>query len=207
MPTAEAGKLQERKSNVYVGVALDVNKRTVELAPTTPINRISEEGLELELPENLYLGKLADGIDALVSQFSPGFEFAKYEKDAEGIPALQNIIKKVGNAEITIQDLHLKIPPDTNKDAENCYTVAMSATWPETGATPEQLAKGFNLTLKGLYLMVTNETKDEIETRRARAKALQKKADALLQEAGTSNGADVPPAPAETKEKKEKSAT
>lgn len=206
--TTTAKETQTRDSNVYVGVALDVNNRTVELAPTTPINQISKYGLELELPENLYLGKLQAGINALVGQFSPGFKFEEYEQQAAGIPALQNIIKKVGNAEITIQDLHLKIPPDNQKESGNLYTVAMSATWSEAEAQADKLADGFNLTLKGLYVMVTNETSDEIATRRARAKALQKKAEALLQEAtASSNGTAATKADAESKEETVKEKT
>lgn len=197
--TTTAKETQTRDSNVYVGIALDVNNRTVELAPTTPINRIDEYGLELELPENLYLGQLQSGIDALVGQFSPGFKFKDYEEQAAGIPALQNIIKKVGTAEITIQDLHLKIPPEKKKEDGSLYTLAMSATWPVDAKADKLADGGFNLTLRGLYVMVTNETADEIATRRARAKALQKKAEALLQEATvSSNGTTVTETGAET---------
>jgi len=221
--TAAKTETQDRSANVYVGVALEINNRTVELAPTTPINKIDEVGLELELPENLYLGKLQAGIDALVGQFSPGFKFDECKEKAKDIPALQKFIAKVGDAEITIQDLHIKIPPklkateadklkDPTKstaegsvkpsDPATLYTVALAATWPKTGDEKKKKEKeeslgGFDITLRGIYVMVTNETREEIDMRRARAKAIQKKAqDAMLLEAAFSNSAasEVTPA-------------
>ncbi|GEM_PF-1689560 len=192
-------KTQGRSANVYLGMALEINNRAVELAPITPINKIDEMGLELELPDNLYLGKLKDGIDALVKQFSPDFKFDECKEKAKDIPALQNIIAKVGDAEITIQDLHIKIPPkpkaEGDKKPDNLYTVALAATWPKAVGEPESLG-GFNITLRGLYVMVTNETREEIDMRRARAKAIQKKAqDAMLLEAAFNKSADSKESP------------
>ncbi len=100
-----------KKVELYVGVNLEIQGRDVILAPKTPINQIADKGIELELPNNLYLGKAGEIIDAIAAEF--GYEDKdKISAKKTEITIVDNLIKKVMDAELTIADLYIKVHPD-----------------------------------------------------------------------------------------------
>lgn len=185
-------------ADFYVGAVLDIKGREVLLAPKTPINKIKEKGLELELPNNLNLGKAKDILNELLEYFGSK---TKVENLTTEITVVDKLIKKAMDAQITIQDLYIHVPseykkndqgklidkdgkviisdsqvpvklPDNDKKPTE-YTVAIAATWPDEIVTGDgEKLPGSNFTLKGLYLMVTNEELTKIEARREQKRSL-----------------------------------
>jgi hypothetical protein len=105
----------DKETALYVGVNLEIQGRDVILAPKTPINQIAEKGIELELPSDLYLGKAGEIIDGLAQEFGYSERISTKKTD---ITIVDNLIKKVMDAELTISDLYIKVYPDP-KDKEN----------------------------------------------------------------------------------------
>jgi hypothetical protein len=108
--------------DLYVGVNLEIQGRDIMLAPKTPINEIATQGIELELPNDLYLGKAGDILDGIAEEFGYqpkkiGEEKQSLSKIETGITAVDNLIKKVMAAELTISDLYIKVHPSP-KDNE-----------------------------------------------------------------------------------------
>ncbi|MEH2318765.1 hypothetical protein [Nostoc sp.] len=105
--------LTEKKSGLYVGVNLEIQGKDIMLAPKTPINQIAEKGIELELPNNLYLGKAKEIVDGIAEEF--GYKPADNKKISQtitGITVVDKLIAKVMDAELTISDLYIKVYPE-----------------------------------------------------------------------------------------------
>jgi len=168
-------KRQEKESTteVYVGVQVEINKKTVDLMPRTPINKIKEQGLELELAKPLEIGALGAAIQAIATQdFKMGQEsvaFLDPEKTPTGIGPLDNLIKKVLTAELTVRALYYKQYPDSDtakyfeehpnekdKAGKSDYLFAASARCP---TPPEQEGDFFKF--NGLFVVIAKGIKQE----------------------------------------------
>jgi hypothetical protein len=141
----------EKTTALYVGVNLEIQGRDVMLAPKTPINKIAEQGIELELPNDLYLGKAGDILDGIAEEFGYRPEMKNREKQSlsqteTGITAVDNLIKKVMSAELTISDLYIKVHPEP-KDKEGKKLV------------PSKDSNGIQVNLTGKYHTVDEDGK------------------------------------------------
>lgn len=189
----------DRSLAVYVGMQVDLNGRELTLAPKTPINQIGKRGLELELPDNVFLGKVGQTADGLINSFipdNPNKDKFKIDEIKTGIDAVDTIIEKIKAAELSLSKFHVKIPPkyktdqdgkyidgskkvidfskpnansklvtiDNDDQAPTEYTVALAATWsdPATNSSAANMG-GFDMTLKGLVVMFTNENQDDLD--------------------------------------------
>jgi hypothetical protein len=155
---------------VYVGMQVDLNGRELTLAPKTPINQVSKHGLELELPDNVFLGKVGKTADGLINSFlpdNPKKNKFKIDELTTGIEAVDGIINKIKEAELSLSKFHLKIPSKSQANAEDQdpteYTVALAATWSDIPEEQKENMGGFEVTLKGLVVMFTNETQEGLD--------------------------------------------
>lgn len=109
--------LTKKEPELCVGVNIEIQGRDICLAPKTPINQIAEKGIELELPNNLYLGKAGEIVDGIAEEF--GYEGKDNQnrkilisQTKTGITVVDNLIAKVMEAELTISDLYIKVYPE-----------------------------------------------------------------------------------------------
>lgn len=145
------------KKNIYLGMSIKINNQTIVLAPKTPINKIKKDGLELELPRYVYLGKVGDEFEKLMRSFMPENSSSITVASLKtNIQAIDNLVKKVAEADITLGKFHLQIYPEEGEEKPpNRYTVALLANWPESSLQDDNKVGGFKIT--GLFVMVTNE--------------------------------------------------
>jgi len=121
--STETEKVKVRQSSVYIGAILEIENQEIPLIPSTPINRIKEEGFELIYPEDakrisVNPGKVVDDIGAEVT----GKEFNISQKITDAnIPMLSPMADKVLKGKLTFEKIHLKIPNET--DRGNAVTV------------------------------------------------------------------------------------
>ena len=197
-------RVKLRESGVYVGVILDVEGQEVKLIPNTAINRMEEDGFELEYPEDAERIRVKpENIINGIAEEITGTELDIVNKVKEAkIPFLTPIANKILTGTLTFEKIHYKMPSrddrnkaiveinslkkDTIKDAEKTdsiissnalesiknvdataeqsetiqkgqtsQTFSMSLVWQEEN---ESNAKIGGLSLKGVYLGITNET-------------------------------------------------
>lgn len=185
-----APALDDKSLDIYVGMQVDLNGRDLTLIPKTPINKVKEEGLELALPDTIFLGKVGDTVQGLVESFTPaGSTPIKIDDLTTGIPAVDGIVNKVKAAELSLSKFHLKMPSQYKRDEKNKlvlennkpqlvtqeekdknpamyateYTVGLAATWSDAKPADAESMGGFNMTMKGLFIMLTNEEQDPDE--------------------------------------------
>jgi hypothetical protein len=185
--TNSQAKMTSKDLAIYVGMQAELNGREITLAPKTPINQVDIYGLELELPDTVFLGKLGDTADNLIENFTPEGSNAPKMSDLAntGIGAIDNIIKKVSDAELSLSKFHVNIPSQYEKDENNDlkkdkegkpvklqqndpkgkteYTVGLAATWSNTKSTSKEKMGGFDMTIKGLFVMFSNEDQEDLD--------------------------------------------
>lgn len=141
--------------DVFLGVILEIEGKEIALEPKTPVNKIAEQGLEAELPKGteVLLGSVGGGIQSFVRSVTndPKWEMPKKET----LPAVvAGVYGAVMTAEITINDLYVKIPPKSNETKtaaeklETAYRLGVYVGWPQ----PQSLIG--NVSLKGISLRV-----------------------------------------------------
>lgn len=151
----------KKDTDIYVGVSLELNKQTIVLAPKTPINQYKTQGLELELPDNVFLGNVGDAMDAIIAELQPGassekVKVANITKTCNEIPVLKGVVNKLTKADLTLGKFHIKLYPEAQNKKPD-YTVAMLATWRDEEDAQQPQAGGFSFKIKGLFVMLTNE--------------------------------------------------
>ncbi|HEY3823369.1 MAG TPA: hypothetical protein VGL82_02375 [Bryobacteraceae bacterium] len=141
--------------DVFLGVVLEIEGKDIALEPKTPVNKISVYGLEAELPKGteVLLGSVGGGIQSFVQSVTgdPTWKMPD-KKDLPGVVA--GVYDTVMTAEITINDLYIKIPPKSNDEKtaaeklETAYRLGVYVGWPK----PQSLIG--NLSLKGISIRV-----------------------------------------------------
>lgn len=138
-PAPAAAKTAE----LYIGVNLEIQGRDIMLAPKTPINQIAEKGIELELPNDLYLGKAKEILDGIAEEFGYNSESnTPISETKTDITVIDKLIDKVMNAELTISDLYIKVHPDPKDDANTKLVPAPDVNPNGTGKYYHVDAKG-----------------------------------------------------------------
>jgi len=170
---ADKGKTDEVKAEIYVGVQVEINKKTVDLMPKIPINKTKEYGIEFELPRPLEIGKLGMAIKSIAIEDLGMKEdsLAFLEKpDFTGIKPFDNLITKVKSAELTIRALYYKQypkedegaayfekhPDQKGKAGQSEYLFAASASCP---ALPDKEGDFFKF--NGLFVVIAKGIKQE----------------------------------------------
>lgn len=163
---------KESATEVYVGVQVEINEQPVDLMPRTPINKIEEQGLELELAKPLKIGELGKALGNIAkNDLGVSEDSLKFLKDEQptGITPLDNLIKKVITAELTIRALYYKQYPEQEtaqyftehpdqkaKAGQSEYLFAASASCP----TPPEKSGDF-FKFNGLFVVIAKGIKEE----------------------------------------------
>ena len=181
-------KEDTNKSKIYFGVSLELAGKVISLEPKNAIDELVEKGIEVELPpgERVYLGTAGENVRKILDTFGVDDEGSETERyilpsgnlNPDKLPdvkALRDVANIVTNAQLYIDEFHIRIPGkgakaegnppagDSKKIQNNkestAYTIALSAEWKSDEAgTGQELISGFNgLKLRGIYLKVTNE--------------------------------------------------
>jgi hypothetical protein len=136
--------------DAYFGIVLEVNGKEIALEPKTAINKIKEQGIEAELPAGteVHLGSMAGGLEKFVQTIDP--KFALPDQNDLPLPALQNAYGALKTAELTINDLYLKIPPANSTDSTS-YRLGLYVGWSGQAQTlvGSLKLKGFSVKLDG----------------------------------------------------------
>lgn len=144
---------------VYFGVVFELNGKEVALEPLTAINRIKQNGLECRLPDPVHLGEIGDNLVSLLDTLGadPKIIFDdenNVKPEIKELPIIGEIVETVLEADVTIEQFYLRIPPTAAVNAPTRYTVGLSAVWDVEAGKGKLFG---NLYLKGLYLKVSNE--------------------------------------------------
>jgi hypothetical protein len=134
--------------DAYFGIVLEVNGKEIALEPKTAINKIKDQGIEAELPPGteVHLGSIAGGLEAFVKTIDSSFSLPK--KEDLPLPVLQDSYEALKTAELTINDLYLKIPPAGQ--GPKSYRLGLYVGWPDAKALVGSLKlKGFSLKIDG----------------------------------------------------------
>ncbi|EKV02709.1 hypothetical protein Lepto7375DRAFT_4971 [Leptolyngbya sp. PCC 7375] len=155
------------ESKVFFGVVLELDGQEIALQPQNAITEIKEKGIEVGLPagERVVLGTVGERLKGILEALGvDDISFLKAdgtldETQLPDIPAIQTAVNLLTQANLAIEDFHLRIPPTgTSATApskeETAYTVGLSATWTGDAGT---LIESLDLKLKGLYFKVSNE--------------------------------------------------
>ncbi len=139
--------------DAYFGVVLEINGKEIALEPKTAINKIKELGLEAQLPPGteVHLGSIANGLEGFVQGIDPNFKLPP--KEDLPLPALQKAYETLRSAELTINELYLKIPPKpaTGDAPPTTYRLGVYIGWPASVSLI-----GESLKLKGFSLKIAS---------------------------------------------------
>lgn len=160
--------------DIYLGVVFELNGTEIGLEPTTPINKVAQYGLECQLPGPVPLGEIGENLKTVLEELGadPSIIFdettGQVKKELADLPFIGNLIALIFDADITVEEFYLKIPPSppvpnpppSNASPAvkpptepNLYSVGLSAVWDTEGGEGKIIG---NLSLKGLYVKVSN---------------------------------------------------
>ena len=146
----------------FFGVVFDLNNQEIALEPLTDINKAKTNGIECALDKPIHLGEVGDNLrgilDTLGADSSTVFTANnEIQPDIKGLPVIGTIVDTLLQADVTVEQFYLKIPP-SGSTAPTRYTVGMSAVWDVAAGEGKLLGPDDGgLYLKGLYLKVSNE--------------------------------------------------
>jgi hypothetical protein len=149
-------------TDVYMGVVFELNGEDIALEPKNAINELKTKGLECGLPpgKRVELGTVGAGLRGIFEDLGatpPEFLKADGTIDETQIPDidfLKRTVTLLTQADLAVEQFHVKIPGTLSKDTNNYYTIGMSATWSADAGT---LSDTIKLKLKGIYFKVSNE--------------------------------------------------
>lgn len=132
--------------SVSFGVIVEINHKPVPLmADAEALEKIKENGLDLNLPGPVDLGRIDNDLDKfgeIVSGFVPN---APALPSMSSLPkAIQDMIKAISKLDVRVDDLRIHIPASDGKD-EFRYALRIAAEWDTKDAK-----KLGPITLKGL---------------------------------------------------------
>lgn len=143
------------------GLLVEINNKHVTITSANiDFTNIKEKGIEFKLPEQVKLDTLEkgrEGINNILQKF--GVEKGLPESKDVEIDWLKDILGKLGNLELWVDEFHIKIPgseeKSQNMDKDSRYTLRMRAAWP-SGRNGVKIP--FTpVTIKGIAFGVTNE--------------------------------------------------
>jgi len=162
-------------ADFYIGVQIELNKKPVNLVPSTPFNKIGSEGLKLKLESPLELGKIKDALPSILNDLSIPKDSRPIKDDGElrstGVEFLDKVAKKIAEAELTIHSLEYEkfptpktsITPETEASSTSAteasstskFVLIASATWTDTtnpsGTNNSDKSTDF-FKLKGIFI-------------------------------------------------------
>ena len=146
--------------DVYLGVQIELNQRTVALMPKTPVNKIAEKGIEFELAKPVNLGKVGDALTSLSEDLGiPDSAQAYFKTDEEtrskiGFAPIDEAIDTFLKATLQVEALSYKKFPETD-DKESQYLFAASAEFETKGK------EGDFFKVKGIYVIFAKGMSEE----------------------------------------------
>jgi hypothetical protein len=148
--------------DAYFGIVLEVNGKEIALEPKTAINKIKELGIEAELPAGteVHLGSIAGGLEKFAKTIDPSFALPA-QADLPLQP-LRDAYGALTTAELTINDLYLKIPPAGSQDS-TAYRLGLYVGWSGDAKTlvGDLKLKGFSIKLDGTQKNGTDKAADK----------------------------------------------
>lgn len=162
-------------SQVFLGIVLELGDKEIALEPQTAITEVKTQGIEVALPpkQTIPLGSVGDNLKSVLDSLNVNSDFLVIKEDDSGnrvaevrdlpdIEALQNSVNLLFNAQLAVEQFHVKVPPTHRADGttvippaergETRYTLGLSAIWPgDTGTLVGSLK------LKGLFFKASNE--------------------------------------------------
>jgi hypothetical protein len=151
----------------YCGVSFEMAGKEVKLDPSTAISEVKTQGLECTLPSRLALGIVSGIFDDVTKALDVEYTWDDLKGNLEGVPVLEGAVTLLGNANLALEQFHIKLPPThtpaiteggelvpilKEKQAPKYFTVAMSMIWEgDSGAIFG------NLKLKGVFFKISNE--------------------------------------------------
>jgi hypothetical protein len=147
-------------TTVKMGVTFELEGKEISLEPKTEISDIKTKGLECELPQPVELGEIGNRIGQFLDIFDESGEASKaifegedVKAEIKAIPVIGEVITGILDANITINEFYIKIPPQKKTPDPTLYSVGISAVW-DVKSGEGKLFGG--LSLKGVYLKVSN---------------------------------------------------
>jgi hypothetical protein len=170
-------------SQVYFGMVLELGGKEISLEPQTAITEIRTKGIDVALPPNqtVRIGGVGENLVNVLNSLGVDSSFLEIReengvkraeiKDLPDIDALKNVVNLLFDAQLTVEQFHVKVPP-THRPAiapateptpipaaergDTAYTIGLSAVWIGDAGTlfgdPQN-----GLKLKGLYFKASNE--------------------------------------------------
>lgn len=159
-------------SKVFFGIVLEVNDEPIALEPTTAISDIKTKGIDVGLPadKRVDLGRLGNSLRGVMESVGvdsatlDGFLTAEGTVNADALPdidVLRNAINLLLDANLAVEEFHVKLPPTEKPDGtaiiladreDTAFTLGLSATWQDDAGTLVG-----SLKLRGMYFKVSNE--------------------------------------------------
>ena len=146
--------------DVYLGVQIELNQRTVALMPKTPVNKIAEKGIEFELAKPVNLGKVGDALTSLSTDLGIPDSAQAYFKTDEtkrktiGFAPIDEAIDTFLKATLQVEALSYKKFPEKDKK-ESQYLFAASAEFETKGK------EGDFFKVKGIYVIFAKGMSEE----------------------------------------------
>jgi hypothetical protein len=178
-------------TKTYFGIVLELNGEVISLSPKTAITEIKTEGIDVGLlpDQTIEFGKVGENLKSILDSLGVSTDFlieggtpenpTLTVEGIEDIEALNRVVQLLFNAELAVEEFHVRVPPSytldsdgttlvpipktvtgptgaqiTNPKLEKLYTLGLSATWTGNGG---ELVSGLNL--KGVYFKVSNENR------------------------------------------------
>lgn len=152
-------------TNYYCGVTLELGGKEISLNPSTAINEVKTKGMECELPDRVDIGQVSEMFDGVTKSLGADqYTWDSLGNEIKDIPVLSDAVELLGDANLAVEQFHLKTAPSHTKDGENLvaiakenqeqtkYTVGLSMNW-----TGESGTLFGDLKLKGIFFKVSNE--------------------------------------------------
>ncbi|MGF1937816.1 MAG: hypothetical protein RM347_026095 [Nostoc sp. ChiQUE02] len=161
---------------VYVGAVIEINKKRINLIPSTPIDQIKERGLKIALDQPLELGTFGEAMDSICKDIDIENPLSKEKIEEIGSPFLKKAATKITNANMRIEALQYEQPPEIKKEPTK-YIFVASVNWEDDNNKTDSKDKDF-FKLKGLIFGVSsgftdNQTDENPEVQKAFLSALQ----------------------------------
>jgi hypothetical protein len=161
-------------TKVYFGVVFELFGEVIALEPKNAISEIKTKGIECGLKpgQKIRIGTVGTRLKQILTgvgleESQTTFIKADGNFDDSQLPdigPLKNAIGLLTQANLTIEDFHIRIPPSAAPAAGanatpapkqgTGYTVGLSAVWTEDSG---KLIDGLDIKLRGVFFKVSNE--------------------------------------------------
>lgn len=143
------------KNGLVFGVVLNFKGVDIPIS-TASLNEIAKEGIEFTLPQRVTLGTLDDFTTWLENSFHVDLP------DWKKLPSpLVEIGELLTTLEVSVDELHVKLPGTEDTKGKRGFTVGFSGMWPGEGK--ELIPNVDLLKIRGVFLGATNEADEKAE--------------------------------------------